>query len=141
MAASRPNWPGVRMLHRLRTRVAVFGATNENRHQTETTTRPLSNWDKHRSVRRSANLSFSRTRSGVVTDASPAFLQGPHFHRMRSSGCVTRISTATTRFEAAAISLELRSEMQFVPKRPRIKRSGTVRAPRTCKAESRGHCH
>src|SRR5229473_1846936 len=76
MAASGPSWPGVRMLHRLRTRVTVFGATNENRHQTETTTRPLSNWDKHRSVRRSANLSFSRTRSGVVTDASPAFLQG-----------------------------------------------------------------
>jgi hypothetical protein len=71
MAASRPSRPGVRMLHRLRTRVTVFGATNENRHQTGTTTRPLANcWDDHRSVRRSANLSYSRTRSGVVMDAS-----------------------------------------------------------------------
>ena len=75
MAASRPSWPGVRMLYRLRTRVTVFGATNENRHQTGTTTRPLSNcWDEQRPVRRNANLSFSRTRSGVVIDASPAFL-------------------------------------------------------------------
>jgi hypothetical protein len=36
MAASRSNWPGVRMLHRLRTRVTVFAATNENRHPTGT---------------------------------------------------------------------------------------------------------
>jgi len=33
VAASGPSWPGVRMLHRLRTRVTVLGATNENRHQ------------------------------------------------------------------------------------------------------------
>jgi hypothetical protein len=47
----------------------------------EPTTRSLRNcWDEHSSVRRSTNLSYSRTRSGVVIDASPAFLQGPHFH-------------------------------------------------------------
>ena len=73
-AASRPNWPGVRMLYRLRKRVTVFGATNENRHQTGTTTTPLSNcWDDQRPVRRNANLSFSRTRSGVVIDARALF--------------------------------------------------------------------
>jgi hypothetical protein len=67
MAAPRPSWLGVHMLHRLRTRVTVFAATNENRHQTGTTTRPLSNcWDEHRSVRTSANPSFSRTRFGFV---------------------------------------------------------------------------
>jgi hypothetical protein len=67
MAASRPSWPGVRMLHRLRTRVTVFRGTNENRHQTGTSTRPHPNrWDEHRSVRRSANLRLSRTRSGVL---------------------------------------------------------------------------
>src|SRR6266849_1282347 len=53
--------------------------------------------------------------------------------------CVTRTSTATTRFEAVAISLEL--EMPLVPKRPMIKRSRRVRSRRTCKAESCGHCH
>jgi hypothetical protein len=36
MAASRSSWPGVRMLHRLRTRATVFASTNENRHQTGT---------------------------------------------------------------------------------------------------------
>src|SRR6266478_1920820 len=50
---------------------------------------------------------------------------------MRSSGCVTRISTATTRFEAAAISFELRSEMQFVPRDPGSRGRGRLgpRAP------------
>jgi hypothetical protein len=43
MAASGPGWPGVRMLRRLRTRVTVFGATNENRHQTGTSTRAQPN--------------------------------------------------------------------------------------------------
>src|SRR5579864_6941802 len=71
MAASRPSWPGVRMLYRLRARATIFGATNENRHQTGTTTRPLSNcWYEHRPVRRSTNLSFSRTRSGVVMEST-----------------------------------------------------------------------
>src|SRR6266481_3683375 len=31
--------------------------------------------------------------------------------------------------------------MPLVPKRPEIRRSGRGRAGRTCKAESRGHCH
>ena len=88
MAASRPSWPGVRMLYRLRTRVTVFGATNENCHQTGTTTKPLSNCcDEQRPVWTNANLSFSRTRSGVVTDASfsirnTSSFQRPHFQRM-----------------------------------------------------------
>ena len=31
--------------------------------------------------------------------------------------------------------------MPLIPKRPMIKRSGRVRARRTCKTESCGHCH
>src|SRR6266852_1577394 len=54
--------------------------------------------------------------------------------------CVTRTSTATTRFEAVAISLELSQRCRLFPRNPRSGGRGG-RSRRTRKAESRGHCH
>jgi hypothetical protein len=76
MAASGSRWPGVRMLYRLRIPCSVQQMKIVTRQeQLQDLSQTV---DEHRSVRKSAVLSFSRTRSGVVIDASLAFLQGPH---------------------------------------------------------------
>src|SRR5258706_5364333 len=45
--------------------------------------------------------------------------------------CVTRTSTARTRFEAMAISLELSQRCRLFPRNPMIRRSRRVRSRRT----------
>src|SRR5580700_7977329 len=85
------------MLYRLRPRVTVFGATDENRHPTGTITRPHPNcWDEHSPVRTSANLSFSRTRSGVVTEKNSSIWNMSPFHRRLRIPCRVLASTLST---------------------------------------------
>jgi len=138
MAASRPSWPGVHMLHRLRTRVTVFGATNENRHQTRTTTTPHPNcWHERKPVRTSANLGFSRTRSGVVTDASSSIWNMSFVHPPQASHSMSspRLNIFDSDNPSIAPSARLSLERSAFLQRPHFYRMRFTCLPQSVQTE------